>query len=118
MKINEFAKLCGSTARSLRHYEKHGLILPKRNENGYREYSKSQAETIKQIQWLLKGGLSLKKIKHIIPCTLQETKILMCIDLKNLFEVELRRIDNEISTLKKSKHLLQKTLKNSVLVEL
>ncbi|KYG67064.1 hypothetical protein AZI86_08610 [Bdellovibrio bacteriovorus] len=116
MKINEFAKFCGTSARSLRHYEKLGLIVPLRNSNGYREYNKSQADTIEQIQWLLKARLSLKKIKFIVPCTLQETKILMCHDLKSLFEDELRRIDEEIEALKESRRLLDKTLKNSVLV--
>tara|TARA_B110001454_G_scaffold124375_1_gene116068 strand:- start:46069 stop:46422 length:354 start_codon:yes stop_codon:yes gene_type:complete len=117
MKISEFAKYCGASARSLRHYEKLGLIVPLRNSNGYREYSQSQANTIKQIQWLLKARLGLKKIKYIVPCTLQETKILMCQDLKSLFQNELRRLDKEIEALKKSRHLLDKTLKNSILVE-
>lgn len=117
MKINEFAKFCETSPRSLRHYEKLGLIAPLRNANGYREYSKSQANTIKQIQWLLKARLGLKKIKYIVPCTLQETKILMCLDLKNLFQSEIQRIDDEIDALKKSRRLLDKTLKNSILVE-
>lgn len=72
---------------------------------------------IKQIQWLLKARLSLKKIKYIVPCTIQETKILMCIDLKNLFEDEVDRLEEEIDALTKSKRLLLKTLKNSVLVK-
>lgn len=117
MKINEFAKFCGVSPRSLRHYEKSGLLAPLRNPNGYREYNKSQADTVKQIQWLLKARLSLKKIKYIVPCTLQETKILMCQDLQNLFESEISRIDEEIEALKKSKRLLDKTLKNSILVK-
>ena len=117
MKINEFAKFCGTSPRSLRHYEKLGLIAPTRNINGYREYSKSQVYTVKQIQWLLKARLNLKKIKYIVPCTLQETKILMCQDLKNLFESEIKRINNEIEALKKSKLLLDKTLRNSILVK-
>lgn len=117
MKINEFAKYCNTTPRSLRHYEKLGLIAPQRNSNGYREYSLAQANTIKQIQWLLKARLSLKKIKYIVPCTLQETKILMCQDLKNLFETELQRLTDEITALQKSKQLLSTTLKNSILVK-
>jgi DNA-binding transcriptional MerR regulator len=117
MKINEFAKYCGTSARSLRHYEKFGLIAPLRGANGYREYSKSQSYVVSQIQWLLKARLGMKKIKYIVPCTLQETKILMCQDLKNLFEGELQRLDDQILALKKSKILLAKTLKNSVLVD-
>lgn len=117
MKIKEFAKFCRTSPRSLRHYEKLGLIVPLRNSNGYREYDKSQADVIKQIQWLLQARLSLKKITYIVPCTIQETKILMCQDLQSLFEEEIQRIDAEIAALRKSKHLLAATLKNSVLVQ-
>lgn len=108
---------CETSPRSLRHYEKLGMIAPMRASNGYRKYHKSQANVIKQIQWLLKARLSLKKIKYIVPCTIQETKILMCIDLKNLFEDEVYRLEEEIDALTKSKRLLLKTLKNSVLVK-
>lgn len=93
MNITEFANYCEASPRSLRHYEKLGLIAPMRASNGYRKYHKSQANVIKQIQWLLKARLSLKKIKYIVPCTIQETKILMCIDLKNLFEDEVDRLE-------------------------
>lgn len=116
MKINEFADYCGVTPRKLRHYEKMGLIAPVRSSNGYRHYQKSQAEVVKQIQWLLRARLSLENIKYIVPCTLQETKILMCKDLKKLFEDEIEKLDQEMKALAKSKKLLAKTLKNSVLV--
>jgi DNA-binding transcriptional MerR regulator len=117
MKITEFANYCNVTPRSLRHYEKLGLIAPGRTSNGYRKYQKSQAEVVKQIQWLLKARLSLKKIKYIVPCTIQETKILMCKDLKNLFEDEIKRLEEEIEALAKSKIILVKTLRNSILVK-
>lgn len=117
MKITEFANYCGVSPRSLRHYEKMGLIAASRNSSGYRSYAKSQAEVVKQIQWLLKARLSLKKIKYIVPCTIQETKILMCQDLKSLFESEIERLEDEIKALGQSKRLLVKTIKNSVLVK-
>lgn len=116
MKITEFAKYCGVTPRKLRHYEKSGLIAPMRATNGYRRYQKSQAEVVKQIQWLLRARLSLKNIKYIVPCTIQETKILMCKDLKGLFESEIERLEAEMDAMAKSKRLLVRTLKNSVLV--
>lgn len=94
MKINEFACYCGVTPRKLRHYEKMGLIASTRSINGYRHYQKSQAEVVKQIQWLLAARLNLEKIKYIVPCTMQETKILMCKDLKRLFENEIEKLED------------------------
>jgi DNA-binding transcriptional MerR regulator len=117
MKIQEFAKLCGVSARSLRHYEKSGLLAPARTAAGYRDYDRSQVAVVRQIQWLLRARLSVKKIQYILPCTLQETKILMCQDLKGLFENEVARLDEEIDALQQSRRLLRRTLKNSVVVE-
>ena len=39
MKIGELAARTGVSIRSLRYYEQQGLLMPVRNENGYREYS-------------------------------------------------------------------------------
>lgn len=117
MKISELAKLTSASARSIRHYEKMGLILPTRLENGYRTYEKSHLKIIQEISWLLEAGLSLKKIKHIVPCTLKKTEILMCADLQNLFTDEIEQITAKIKALKKSQALLKRTLENSILVE-
>lgn len=117
MKISEFAKLCSVSSRSLRHYEKLGLITFERQRNGYRLFTKSHIEIVHQIQWLIKAKVSLKKIKYILPCTVQKFEIQMCDDLKNLFKNEILRIEDEIRALKKSKTILLKTLKNSIPVE-
>lgn len=117
MKISELEKLTSVSARSIRHYEKMGLIIPTRLENGYRSYDKSHIRIIQEISWMLKAGLTLKKIKYIVPCTLKKTEILMCVDLQNLFKSEIEQIDIRIKTLKKSQSLLKRTLKNSILMK-
>lgn len=117
MKISELAKLTSASPRSIRHYEKMGLVLPARLENGYRIYDKSHLKIIQEISWLLEAGLTLKNIKYIVPCTLQKTEILMCVDLQNLFKSEIEHIDAKIKTLKKSQAILKRTLKNSILVQ-
>lgn len=117
MNIGEISSKTLVSTRSIRHYEKMELINPKRSLNGYRVYNNSHVKIVKEIQWLLEAGLSLKNIKYIIPCTLQKTEILMCKDLKNLFITEISNIDRRIENLKNSKSLLRKTLKNSILVQ-
>lgn len=116
MNIGEISKKTSASPRSIRHYEKMDLLSPKRTDNGYRVYNKSHIKIICEIQWLLEAGITLKNIKYIIPCTLQKTEILMCKDLRNLFIDEMAKIDKKVENLKKSKSILRKTLKNSVLV--
>ena len=39
MKINEVEQMLGISKANIRFYEKQNLLTPRRNENGYREYS-------------------------------------------------------------------------------
>lgn len=49
-KIDEVAKLCGLTKRTIRYYEEIGLLFPpERSEGGYRLYSGKHVERLKQI---------------------------------------------------------------------
>ena len=41
MKTNELEKEIGLSKYTIRYYEKEGLIQPKREENGYRDYDDS-----------------------------------------------------------------------------
>jgi DNA-binding transcriptional MerR regulator len=117
MNIGALSKLTSASPRSIRHYEKMELLAPNRSDNGYRVYNNSHIKIINEIQWLLEAGITLKNIKYIVPCTLQKTEILMCKDLQNLFITEMSNIDIKIKSLLKSKKILNKTLKNSVLVQ-
>nr|WP_123041494.1 MerR family transcriptional regulator [Cohnella candidum]AYQ73412.1 MerR family transcriptional regulator [Cohnella candidum] len=49
-KIEEVAKMCGLTKRTIRYYEEIGLLFPpERSEGGYRLYSEKHVERLKQI---------------------------------------------------------------------
>ena len=50
MNISTFAKLCGVTPRTLKHYENYGLLRPAAvGENGYRTYTLSQVDRVSAI---------------------------------------------------------------------
>ncbi len=60
----EVAQMSGVSIRTLHHYDEIGLLSPKRNpENGYREYSEANIDTLQQILFLKEIGLPLKAIK-------------------------------------------------------
>lgn len=60
MKINEVERLVGITKKNIRFYEEQGLLNPDRNrENGYRDYSEEDVQTLEQ-----KGAAFQNKQKY------------------------------------------------------
>ena len=63
---SEFAELAGVTVRTLHHYDRLGLLRPRRTESGYRVYRESDLERLEQIIALKFLGLPLKRIKALL----------------------------------------------------
>lgn len=65
MTIGQFAKFVGSTVRTLRYYDKIGLLTPKKlNKNGRKIYTQLDWEIFQQILILKHLGLTLNEIKE------------------------------------------------------
>lgn len=64
LKIKEFSLLCQVTVKTLRHYEKLGLLKPSEVDEwtGYRYYSVGQMQTLNYIRRLKDIGFSLEEI--------------------------------------------------------
>lgn len=63
----DFARICGTTKRTLIHYENIGLFLPsQRDENGYRYYSEAQHNMFLTIAQLKETGMSLEEIRDYL----------------------------------------------------
>ncbi len=67
-RIGEFSYLCECTIKTLRHYDKIGILKPKEIDNftGYRYYSEEQLNTYHKIRLLPNAGFTLKEIKSIL----------------------------------------------------
>lgn len=65
MLIQELERQTGLERATIRFYEKEGLIMPNRSENGYRTYSAADCETLLKIKLLRQLGMSLEKIKQL-----------------------------------------------------
>ena len=63
MKINDVEKITGLTSKAIRLYESKGLIAVKRDENGYRNYSDDDVNTLKNIKLLRSVDISISDIK-------------------------------------------------------
>lgn len=67
MRISEASRISGVSARSLRHYEDEGLIVPGRFSNGFRDYCQSTIDRVLVIRSLLDSGLPVRLIREILP---------------------------------------------------
>jgi len=57
--VAELAELAGVTVKALHHYDRLGLLCPRRSNAGYRLYSSRDLERLEQIVALKAIGLSL-----------------------------------------------------------
>jgi len=66
-KIGEFSKLCFVTVKTLRHYEKMGILSPQEVDpwTGYRYYGASQMDELHHILELKRMGFSLEEIRDL-----------------------------------------------------
>ena len=64
--IKQMAELAGVSPRTLRWYEREGLLTPERQPNGYRHYGTTQVERLQQILFYRELGFELKNIAQLM----------------------------------------------------
>ncbi|ROR91100.1 MerR family transcriptional regulator [Nocardioides aurantiacus] len=67
MRIGELAERSGVSARSLRYYEQHGLLSPRRNRAGHRTYVASDVDRVVEIQELFAAGFCSAGVREVLP---------------------------------------------------
>lgn len=65
MTIKEIEQLSGMTRANIRYYETEGLLTPYRADNGYRDYSPDDLQTLQRIRLLRSLGMSIEDIKAV-----------------------------------------------------
>jgi len=68
MLIGELAERAGTSARTLRYYEQHGLVEAQRTANGYRRYDEAELRVVHEIRALLAAGFGLDEIRQFVAC--------------------------------------------------
>jgi DNA-binding transcriptional MerR regulator len=68
MLIGELAARAGTSARTLRYYEQHGLLRARRGTNGYRRYDEAELRVVGEIRALLAVGFGLDDIRPFVAC--------------------------------------------------
>lgn len=64
-RVGEFARLAGVTPRALHHYDRLGLLKPRRTAAGYRAYTEQDLERLVQVVALKFIGIPLKRIGRL-----------------------------------------------------
>lgn len=65
MLIRELENITGLERATIRFYEREGFITPLRHENGYREYSDGDSETLLKVKLLRQLGMPLDTIREL-----------------------------------------------------
>ncbi|MEN3310225.1 MAG: hypothetical protein V7603_6427 [Micromonosporaceae bacterium] len=68
MLIGELAERAGTSTRTLRYYEAHGLLRAHRSANGYRVYDEAELRVVHEIRALLAVGFGLDDIRPFVAC--------------------------------------------------
>ncbi|MBJ7290165.1 MerR family transcriptional regulator [Williamsia sp.] len=109
MRIGELARECGVSARSIRHYDAHGLLSAQRLSNGYRDFPTSAIESVTQIRMLIAAGFTVETIAEVLPC-MNGTQVDMCPEVAGLIRKTLSDIDTEMNELERKRRLVDELL--------
>jgi MerR family transcriptional regulator, copper efflux regulator len=106
--IGELAKLSGTTTKTIRYYERIGLLLPvQRSESRYRYYDQTQIHQLRFIRRAQRLGLTLSEIGELLDLARE----IRCNDLRaaldDLFARKIRDYELKIAGLKTLRRMLQ-----------
>lgn len=94
MLINEVSKLTGLTKKAIDYYTLKGLVNPVILENGYRDYSDSEVETLKKICVLRKLSLGIDDIANVLDS--DNSELLSEIALNKEMEIKQETIKKKL----------------------
>src|SRR5437868_12402502 len=109
MRIQEAAHQLGVSARALRHYEAAGLIVPRRNSNGYRSYSASEIERAAWVKDLIAAGFSTRELRNLLTA-LEDGRRGARVNCSAVMQEKLDQIDRAIAVLRKRRRALSRRL--------
>lgn len=106
MKIGELADASGVSTRTIRYYERLGLLpQPDRAENGYRRYRRPDAHRISFIRDAQATGLSLAEIGMILD--MKDHGESTCDHVIFMLEEHVDSVDRQIEELRRTRRRLE-----------
>ena len=100
MRVGELSANTGVSVRSLRHYERAGLLEATRRANGYREFSATSVDRVRLIRDLIDSGLTVEEIGSLASCLYGALPSAgCCTRTVSLYRAKLSRIAQQVQTL-------------------
>ena len=65
MTSKEMEQRSGVARANIRYYEAEGLLTPRREKNGYRDYSEQDLAVLEKIKLLRRLGVSIEELKAL-----------------------------------------------------
>lgn len=107
VRIGELAERTGASVRSLRHYERAGLIKARRDGNGYRVFDAGAVECVRRVRGLLEAGFTVSEILPLSAHLVRGTADEPCSGaVAGLYRRKLEQIDRKIRCLQEVRALL------------
>ncbi len=107
MRIGELAQRTGASVRSLRHYERAGLVDARRDENGYRVFDARAVECVRRVRGLLDAGFTIPEILPLSACLVKGQNGEPCSGaVADLYRRKLDQIDRRIRCLQEVRALV------------
>jgi DNA-binding transcriptional MerR regulator len=108
VRISDLSEQTGVSLRSLRYYEKKGLISPRRLPNGYRVYEESDVEKVRKIQFYLEMGATTDEIAQFIRCPAADHS---CAERAiRFYEQKLADVREQLALLRKAEQRIESLL--------
>ncbi len=96
--IGQLAKLAGISTKTLRVYERKGLLVPERNdENDYRIYGEESVKTLEKIQLMKYLDFSLEQIAEFLKLYGNVSRETMLLEQKRLLEKKKEQLNRVIA---------------------
>ena len=99
-RVSEFAALTGVTVRALQHYDRLGLLTPKRTDSGHRLYAEADGQRVRHILALRAVGLSLHQIGDLLKGA--------ALDLPEALRAQRARLEQSRTGIEEALRILQR----------
>ena len=107
MSIGELAKDTGVNVKTVRYYERRGLLAPtNRTRAGYRRFDTEVAQQVRFIKRAQGLGFTLKEIHELL--TLRADPDTTCADVKTRAQTKIQDIDDKLRLLQAMRQALAK----------
>jgi DNA-binding transcriptional MerR regulator len=110
LRSGELARISGLSADTLRHYERKGLLKPRRAPNGYREYPRHAVERVRLIRAALAIGFKLDDLERVFK--IRDAGGAPCRQVRELAAAKLDEIETLVRDLTAVRDEMREVIKN------